>query len=247
MEITNQRCFLTFGGPSIGYRNRSHILAEQSKSLNYFTESIGLTVDDLKNDSDFWKQHGNFLESNPRGYGFYLWKPYIIKRQLDKMAEGDILVYADAGCTINPNGLPRFLEYIKMLETNPEKYGLISFQMIHLEELKYSKRLLLETMDATDTMIITGQCVGGIQIIKKNAHSSMIINEWWNLASQYPLINDTRNINEYGQFIDHRHDQSIYSLVVKKFGSIKIPDETWFYPDWSTGTNYPFWATRIRA
>lgn len=244
--ILEARVFLTFGGPTDNYRKRSKKLAEQSKEFNYFTESIGLTDDDLKNDAEFWGKHGAFLENNMRGYGFWLWKPYIIKRQFDKMAEGDILVYADCGCTLNPQGYSRFLEYIEMLESNPEKMGIISFQM-DIPEFKYSKQLLLDTLCISKEMRLSGQCVGGIQIIKKNAHSKKVIHEWWNLASQHILINDDRRPHEHPKFKDHRHDQSIYSLVVKKFGSIKIPDETYFYPDWSKGLNYPIWATRIRS
>ncbi len=32
----------------------------------------------------FWKKHGTFIESNPRGYGYWLWKPFIIKETLQQ-------------------------------------------------------------------------------------------------------------------------------------------------------------------
>jgi hypothetical protein len=80
-----------------------------------------------------------------------------------------------------------------------------------------------------------------MQIIKKNQHSVKIINEWVN-HMKYELINDVTS-NEEPYFIDNRHDQSIYSIVVKKYGSIKIPDETWFQ-DWNNGVNYPILAKR---
>ena len=49
------------------------------------------------------------------------------------------------------------------------------------------------------------------------------------------------------EFIDHRHDQSLFSLLRKKYGTILIPDETW-YPDFRNPQvlNYPILATRIR-
>ena len=44
----------------------------------------------------------------PRGGGYWLRKPFFLKKTFDMMNDGDICVYADAGCTINPNGLDRF-------------------------------------------------------------------------------------------------------------------------------------------
>ena len=58
----------------------------------------------LKKDSEFWVKHGNFIENNKRGYGYWLWKSYIVKKQLELMKEGDILLYADSGCVMNMNG-----------------------------------------------------------------------------------------------------------------------------------------------
>jgi len=83
-------------------------------------------------------------------------------------------------------------------------------------------------------------------IIKKNPHSTMVINKWLQLAEHYELINDDKMNQENHNFRDHRHDQSIYSLLVKKYGSVKIPDETW-YADWEDGKHVPILAMRIRS
>lgn len=243
--IEQKRIFLTFGGPTYNYRNRSKIVTEQAKKCNWFTDCIGLNDDFLRLSPFFATSHMEFLETNQRGYGFWLWKPYIIKTFLDKLREGDVLVYADAGCTNNPTGSPRFNEYLNILDTNEDNYGIISFQL-NLSEIKYSKRLLLETIDATEHMATSGQCIATSIIIKKNSHSTAVIDKWWELAEKYDLINDVRMPHENLQFIDHRHDQSIFSVLVKKYGSIKIPDETFFYPDWIKGYDYPIWATRHR-
>ena len=46
-------------------------------------------------------------------------------------------------------------------------------------------------------------------------------------------------------FIDHRHDQSLFSLLRKKYGTISIPDET-YSENWSDSNikNKPIHATR---
>jgi hypothetical protein len=257
--MANKKVFLTFGGPTPNYRNRAKIVAEQAKQMNWFTSSIGITDEFLRNHPTFWEKHGKFLESNKRGYGYWLWKPFLIKTFLDKLEEGDILVYADAGCTINKGGMSRLLEYNEMLNNCPNNYGILSFQMHQHSEITWTKRELCEfiktdiceldelyrTSLSYDEILLTGQCIATSVIIKKNAHSVGVINKWYEFACNYILINDNITIEPYIHFKDHRHDQSIYSLLVKKYGSIKIPDET-YYVDWSNGINYPILATRIR-
>jgi hypothetical protein len=48
------------------------------------------------------------------------------------MDENDILVYADGGCKLNPNGLKRLNEYFDIVNKSP--YGILSFQLNHLEK-----------------------------------------------------------------------------------------------------------------
>ena len=72
-----------------------------------------------------------------------------------------------------------------------------------------------------------------------------VANEWYRNCEDYNLINDNL-CGEDKEFVAHRHDQSIYSVVVNNYGSIKISDETYF-SDWENkGKSYPFWAKRIQ-
>jgi hypothetical protein len=239
--------FLTFGGPTQEYHNRVIKIKDQAKSLNFFDEIIGLTDIDLKNNHPiFWEKNGEFMMSNRRGYGFWLWKPYVILSTLQDSGPNDIIIYMDAGCTLNPNGKERLNDYIRILNSQTE-VDIISFQMCALPEIKYTKRDLLTYLDVPVEDMKSGQCMATVIIMRKGEHSISVVNKWNELASIRDLINDKRNLEEYKFFIDHRHDQSIYSLLVKKYGSIKIPDETYFEPHWvANGIKYPFWATRIR-
>ena len=235
-----QRVFITFGGPSENYQKRSKMLEEQARKSNFFTCSIGLTDEYLKSQPTFWKKHGDFLEKNSRGYGFWLWKPYIIKTFLNSLNDDDILVYADAGCTINYNGRKRYEEYLDLLN---EK-GILSFQL-DLPEIQFTKKTVLDRYNISKEMMYSGQNMATVILLKKNKHSTQLIDEWYRMAEQHENICDDLT-NEYPEFIDHRHDQSLFSLAVKKHGSISLPDETYFHPNWRNGSKYPFWATRIR-
>ena len=47
-------------------------------------------------DPEFREKNRHIL-SQPRGNGYWLWKPYFIARTLRLLQEGDYLVYCDAG------------------------------------------------------------------------------------------------------------------------------------------------------
>jgi hypothetical protein len=240
--------FVTFGGPTINYHIRAEQICRQAYSLrNFFTKISGFTDVDLKKDNEFWENHGNFIESNTRGYGFWMWKPHLINKVLNQLNENDILIYADAGCNFNftKKSIQRLHEYIQLVDTS--NYGILSFQMEQHAEYKYTKKQTLFAITNDQIHHITGQCMASVIIMRKTTHSVEFMKEWVKYSQIYQLINDDKTIDENNEFIDHRHDQSIYSLLVKKMGAVIIPDETYFHPYWEkNGNNYPFWATRQR-
>lgn len=123
---------------------------------------------------------------------------------------------------------------------NTSDHGIISFQLEFLEPL-YTKNKVFETLDFKKNVL---QCMATVIILKKNTHSTAIIDEWYTHCENYELINDLHD-KEDTRFIDHRHDQSILSVIVNKRGSLKLNDETYF-SNWNDGLNYPFLAKRLR-
>lgn len=236
--------FITFGGPSVEYHHCVDRLCNEGLLFACFDRITGKTEKDLKEDKIFWNQHGKFIHENKKGYGYWIWKSYILMKYLqEEMNQDDILLYMDAGCTLNNNGKLRFLEYVDLLEKSSKEYGILSFQMNHLLEIHYTKKQVFTYFNTNKDDMLSGQCIATVIMMKKNNHSLFIMKEWYRISSIYELLNDHDNNTD----TNHRHDQSIFSLLVKKYGSLKIPDETFFYPIWEKdGIKYPFWATRIR-
>lgn len=77
--------FLTFGSHNgcihANYIDAAVRLANQVKELKLFDEIIVYTGNNLKEDTEFWNKHSEFILNNRRGFGYWLWKPYIIKKQ----------------------------------------------------------------------------------------------------------------------------------------------------------------------
>ena len=56
---------------------------------------------------EFFAKYRDFAP-NQRGYGFWLWKPFIIFETLKKLNDGDICLYCDAGNSIVSDPSPLF-------------------------------------------------------------------------------------------------------------------------------------------
>ena len=60
-------------------------------------------------DNNFKAQFREILKL-PRGGGYWIWRPYILEKKFNEINDNDILIFLDAGCTINIAGKNKFYE-----------------------------------------------------------------------------------------------------------------------------------------
>lgn len=231
--------FVTYGNSL--YNNSKKRLHEETSNSGWFNT---INIFGPENLSEEFKHEFSDILQKPRGAGYWIWKFDIIKQHLTKLANNDILIYMDAGCSINTNGKTRFNEYIELLNNSSE--SIISFQCKGAIENRYTNKELFHhfNMNVNDN---SGQFVGRILIMKNTEKMIKIIDECINvLRTDHLLVTDHYNkMEQFSGFIGNRHDQSILSLVRKKHGSIVLMDETYFQPFGNKESmKYPFWATR---
>ena len=194
----------------------------QCSSVNLFSEN---------NIFDFCPEiipYKNFLSST-RGYGYWMWKSFLISRIMELVPDDDLICYADIGCTLNNGGVKRFKEYCNLTS----EHGSLCF-----------KKIFPKTLDHLNT----GQRCATTFFLKNTHDNKNIIQEIKNISieNDHFYINDSLSHElNHEEFKDHRHDQSIFSLMSKKYKFYCIPDETYWAPDWNhSGKHYPIWATR---
>jgi hypothetical protein len=186
----------------------------------------------------------NYCYSNGRGFGYWSWKSYIVYEYMKKLDYGDILVYSDAGNTINVNGKDRFKFYIDYL--SQDYNDSIFFHMPQHLEKTWTKMDAIDFLDSYD-LIDTGQIAACSFLIKKTDRTVELVKKWRDVCYDHKnLIDDTESkIENDGTFSEHRHDQSILSILVKKMKIELFEDDTWKY--YSHGDNsYPINCTRIK-
>ena len=199
-------------------------------------------------DDDFKEKFKHILvHTRIAGYG--IWRPYIIKKKLNEINDDDILIYLDAGCSINHKGKNRFYEYIDMLNNSNE--DIISFKMSHLPEKHWTTKEIFNyfNVDINSEIANSGQILDGILIMKKNKNLINKNQMWYDVIYKNALLfTDYYNNLQEPYFKANRHEQSIFSIIRKLHKSIELEDETFFWNPWDTrnAENYPFLATRIR-
>lgn len=192
----------------------------------------------------------------PRGGGYWIWRPIILKAKLEAMQDGEFLIYLDAGCTLNKMGNARFHEYIDLLDKSD--FGIMSFQMsgnkgpgnLEREKVWTNTQIFNYLNISLDSdHANSGQYLGGILVMKKNAHLLKIIDLLIKALEYDPLMyTDHYNWEQHDGFRENRHEQSLFSLLRKIHGSVVIDgDESWMQPfGRGESLKYPFWATRSR-
>lgn len=224
----NNILFVTFSD-GIVYKN-NRILSEANNS-GFFKNVKGYNPNDF--DDEFKIKNGDFIKNNKRGYGYWLWKPYVILKSLMEIEYNDFLIYADSGCTINNNGYKRMRELYKLLETN----DIVAFRIAH-DELTWNKTDAIQSVlnrlnisqEQFDSSIKENprQNCAGIMLLKKTPNTVNMIKLWYELSmeNQYHNIDDSPSIlPNHISFKEHRHDQSLFSLLTRFTPFVAIVDD----------------------
>lgn len=210
-----------------------------------FDERYFLTEKDLP--KDFFK--GFSPKIYRRGFGYWTWKPYIVNKMLEKLDEGDILVYSDAGTQWHISGKNRFEEYINMLSSNKP---LLTFQQPFLIK-DWTKGDVFQSICPSTWLkyAMELQLWGGTFFLKKNNLCIKLFKHWEDIAGNHKyLMTDvkSKSTNLCG-FREHRHDQSVFSLLAKQIPHIEI---SWqevepLNGEWNGREGLPIWAKRDKS
>ncbi len=211
-----RKVFLTFAA---GPRFDTRYLVEDVRRLNLFDKIYGLGPEDLG--EAFWERHGAFVRAHARGYGFWIWKPFIIQRCLRAMRDDDILLYSDAGAIVVPeDGVRARLEQ-QFQDIQQWPVGLGS-GFATKDSRVYCKADVFASLgvrDAEERALF--QYEGGRLICRKHPAAMRIIDLWARLAweQHYHLFdNSPSRLPNYPTFKEHRHDQAIFSILMQRYG-----------------------------
>lgn len=188
---------------------------------------FGINKAILKNQNDLFREHRKFIEENQytlrqkRGYGYWIWKPYLIDQALkNHIDEGELLFWCDSG-----------VEILAPLQILIEKMegDILAFHIDHKNEEHVKMKIYVE-MGVSDDEIQSykdaTQCAAGYAFYRNSELSRKFVREWLELCTTPFLIDDTPTptLRELPRFKENRHDQAIFSMLVHKYGIQTLRD-----------------------
>jgi hypothetical protein len=209
--------FITFGDGSPQTRGAATRLQREASQSGIFA-----TVDSyhlkriLDQYPEFWKRHGSFLLNAKRGLGYYLWKPFLISTKLGEISEQDFLVYADAGCEI-PAGATS--ELFDLLPTEPAAdLSAVPLEPFHTME-RWTNKCCLTHLDGAKQYLNRPMIAATFMFFRNTEASRKLAASWleWSEFNDYCCLVDRPGEPESAAFAEHRHDQSIFSLLLYDF------------------------------
>ncbi|MFC3343352.1 hypothetical protein [Paenibacillus abyssi] len=162
--------------------------------------------------TSFYEKNKKILQQ-PRGGGYWLWKPYIIFKAMSKAKENDMIIYSDSGMeVIRP--LDPLIDICK------RQGGIMLFRAHNLLNKAWTKRdcFALMKCDSEDYWNAE-QLMGSFCLFMNNQKNKAFVKEWLTYCLDERILTDIANqcgLNNFPEFKDHRHDQSVLSLLAVK-------------------------------
>jgi len=208
--------FLTYGTEA--FQATASVLASSARAVG-FDQAYVTTQTEVMN-TEFGTRNRDVLMM-PRGGGYWLWKPYIIDRALRQANPDDVIFYCDAGRTTYYG----FTSFPKLLidRVRGERQGVILGPAIpHLGTIgQWTKRDCLTIMGADPEFISRALIISGWNLWRPTARAFEVLRLWLQYCENKLCLTDEPNkcgLPNYDDFCDHRHDQSILSVLAHMEG-----------------------------
>lgn len=221
--------FISYGDDR--YKESLNRIAHQARRIGIFDRIIKYSPKDLP----------EFIKASPlfafeRGGGYWVWKPYIVYHTLSFCQEGDIIVYADAGCTLSKDS-PEWEYFLNQLRSHSAiffqyrkdyDYGWKSVQkpchdVVALKHWMKPSLVKFYECSLWSDYLDYSKILGGFFIIKKTSKHLRTLDEWYKITLFHPeLVMDPLNedvVDSAPDFFEHRHDQAVLSPLVYRFQS----------------------------
>ena len=174
------------------------------------------------------------LSLNSRGYGLWIWKPYIMLDAISRCDPGEYIVYLDAGVAPVADMRPWFAQLgrnaINLFAPVPPR------PLRQWTKRECFVRMQADRPDYHNTAILSA----GIQAYRNAPESKAFLIELRQLMRDPRLLEDPSlaiGSQEEAMFVAHRHDQSILTLLAKLRGCAVLREPT----------QYGIWTARERA
>lgn len=199
-----KKVFITYGDENF-IKSRDRLKAE-AVATGEFDNVIAYGVSDL---SEELKASAVF--KMPKG-GLWSWKPDVVHTALQRLDDGDFLMYLDAGSSVVPGS--EWSRYWAKLQCHE-----MIAQRIYGITKNWTRKSLMDFFpDAGQRWRNDYQYSAMIVMLKVSPFTRLLVEKWWNTMIYHPeLIEDVppEAIKfESPRFHQNRYDQAVYSALI---------------------------------
>lgn len=187
-------------------------------AARWFDRILPLHESDL--DNEFRATHADLLRFK-RGFGWWVWKPFLLRRTLRTLGPADVLMYCDSQLQFVNDPAPLF----DLCHANG---GVLLFHQRREGHINrtWTRRSCFKLMGCTERRYADGpQLNAALSVWEPTPLAFDFLDEWHRWNSQADVVADPVDLRkEDSTFRDHRHDQSIISLMALKRKLTTWPD-----------------------
>jgi hypothetical protein len=233
-----KRIFITYG--DTGYEAAKKRIISEAKSIGVFNEVLSFGRNDLSPEllsSD--------IINEKRGGGLWSWKPDVILKTMESHADGDIIVYCDAGCSVYSS--PEWNKIWKKLENHD-----ILAQRIYQRTDCWTRKEIIDFFNSNGTTWHKCfQYQATVVVVVVSEFTKKFVREWRDLMILHPEfakdVTNEERVLQHPTLIENRHDQAIYSALIYKYLA-NAETKNKIYTQWEHIEDYdPIFKQAIRA
>ena len=224
-------------------------LARAKARFNYQFKKLDKTCsvkiyDEHNMPAEYIQSFGHVFSTHHRGYGYWTWKPVIINDLIESSDDGDIIIYSDLGNFVNPMGVLMYKQILRNLDGLPLPIIANQLASNYFCDRRFTKGDVLDyfSVRSESHIVDTGQFQAGILFFKKTPETTEFFRSWLKvLQTDLRYFDDSPSISHSSaDFVDHRHDQSSFSILSKLNHIYSIPEYLFFVADYKQHNNLRF-------
>lgn len=169
--------------------------------------------------ADLAARHPDIMGAE-RGGGYWLWKPHIIRDALASANDGAVVLYTDAAMVFVADPGP----LLGLAADHP----VVLFEMEAMPMATWTKRDCFVGLGA-DILEFwqLNQLTAGVQMYRAGIESREFVDAVCAAMVRPGVLSDAENVRgkpNFKEYREHRHDQSILTIMARKYGLPAFPD-----------------------
>lgn len=211
---------ITFGSKE--FTMSARVLEMNAALVSSFASVNVYGISDI--DHDFILRNASLM-ANPRGHGYWIWKPYVILKRLLELPNDDVLCYMDSRYAMIGDLASRmrttFADSEKWIHVLKDHHFVPGSRFRESEWSKCDASVLMDVPIKGSDL----QAWAGFIAIRKCPEAVMFVSEWLAYCQDPRIVSDDPDVTcecrgrgDQGKLVENRHDQTVLSLLLRKWG-----------------------------